>query len=129
METRHKRVGLTVHEAGWVMQHTESEVRGMLKRGELAYSVSGRKIDPASVEPHLVGGLAHESLRWLLAGRITAPKPETLYGQPASLFAGLDQLILASPTLMVDPTTGDSQITINYEQSDRSLNPVLSFVM
>jgi hypothetical protein len=44
-------MGLSVVEAGWLLQKTETQVRGMLRRGELTYVVEGRKIDPASVRP------------------------------------------------------------------------------
>jgi hypothetical protein len=104
------KVGLSVLEAGWLLEKTQGEIRGMLKRGELAYAVAGKKVCPESVACLLATGLQCVLLRSLLSGRVVAPKPERRYGPPASLWDGFDQLYLAGPTLMVDRATGETRI-------------------
>ena len=120
-------------EAGWLLEKTESEIRGMLKRGELAYAVADRKVCPESVAGLLATGLQCMVLRSLLAGRVVAPKPERRYGPPASLWDAFDQLCLAGPTLMVDSANGETRIVPPSEQQGQrtasSLIPVIAFAM
>jgi hypothetical protein len=129
----HDRVGLSALEAGWLLEKTEGEVRGMLKRGELAYAVAGKKVCPESVAGLLTTGLQSVLLRSLLAGRVVAPRPERRYGPPAALWEAFDQLCLFGPTLMVDPASGETRILPAREQqgqrTGRSLIPVITFAM
>lgn len=126
------KVCLSVLEAGWLLGKTEGEIRGMLTRGELAYAVIGKKILGDSVAGLLATGLQQMLLRSLLAGRVIAPKPERRHGPPASLWDGLDQLILASPTLMVNPASGQTRIVpsgFDTQGTHSSLIPVIAFAM
>ena len=69
MKTRiQARVGLSVVEAGWILQKTEGQVTGMLRREELAYAVAGRKIDAESVDELLESEFDRKLLKWLLLG-------------------------------------------------------------
>jgi hypothetical protein len=120
-------------EAGWLLEKTESTVRGMLKRGELEYAVAGKKLCPESVACLFSTGLQSVVLRALLAGRLVAPTPERRYGPPASLWDGFDQLYLAGPTSMVDPASGQTQVLSAHEVEAQgtvsSLIPVITFAM
>ena len=69
------KIGLSVVEAGWLLQRPEGQIRGMLRRGELAYVVAGRKIDPASVREHLDGAYARLLLDVVLGGEFEVPRP------------------------------------------------------
>jgi hypothetical protein len=95
----------------------------MLKRGELAYAVAGRKIAAESVAGLLVDGLQRMLLRSLLAGGVVAPKPERRHGPPASLWEGLEQLILASPALVVGPeaSNGGLFVAVDWSQREQSV--------
>jgi hypothetical protein len=105
-----EKIGLSVLETGWLIQKTEAQVRGMLRRGELSYVIEGRKIDPERVAELVEPGLARWMLGALLRGDVTAPRPETRWGQPASVWAGLDALMLASPAMVRDARTGGTRI-------------------
>jgi hypothetical protein len=101
MTTTHTRIGLSVREAGWLLQKTESQIRGMLHRGELSYVVAGRKIDPASVRASLSGAYGHLLLDVVLAGGFEVPRPDHRWGRPAPLYPGT--LGLAIQTGVVVP--------------------------
>jgi hypothetical protein len=88
------RMGLSVVEAGWLLQKTETQVRGMLRRGELTYVVEGRKIDPASVRRRLDGAYADLLLDCVLGGEFPVPRPEYRSGPPAPLYPGTIGLAL-----------------------------------
>jgi hypothetical protein len=90
------KIGLSVVEAGWLLQKSEAQVRRMLKRGELSYAVDGRLLVIEDVDRLLETALATVCLRWLRRGVIEVPRPEQRWGRPASLFAAFDQLLLAS---------------------------------
>ena len=80
------KIGLSVVEAGWLLQRPEGQIRGMLRRGGLAHVVAGRKIDPASVREHLKGAYAHLLLDVVLRGDVKVPRPEYRGGWPAPLY-------------------------------------------
>jgi hypothetical protein len=88
------KIGLSVFEAGWLLQKTEAQVRGMLRRGELSYAVAGRKIEPASVRMLLHCEYAELMQDVVLAGGIEAPRPERRHGGRAPLLPGVIQLAL-----------------------------------
>jgi hypothetical protein len=134
------KIGLSVHEAGWLLQKTESQVRGMLRRGDLLYAVVERKIDPASVDLLIESPFNRLLFEWLLAGRIAAPKPASRYGPPAPLMEALRLLMLASPALVCDRRTGRTEMVsrladhveepeVTQDGKEPSLKPVLSFIM
>jgi len=104
------KIGLSVVETAWLLQKTEAQVRGMLRRGQLSYAVDGRLVAIDEVEALLPSGFAVASLRWLLSGLISAPRPLKRWGQPAPLFDALDALVLARPALVVNEVTGESEI-------------------
>ena len=108
MTTSHDRIGLSVLEVGWLLQKTESQVRGMLRRGELLYAVEGRKIDPAGIDELIESEFERKLCQWLLAGLLAAPRPQKRYGLPAPLFDGFQQLMLASPALVLEKTVSRS---------------------
>lgn len=83
--TESPKLGLSVLEAGWLLQKTEAQVRGMLRRGELAYVVDRRKIDPASVRRRLHGAYPDHLLDCVLDGKFPVPVPEYRSGPPAPL--------------------------------------------
>src|SRR5437870_13190254 len=83
------KIGLSVVEAGWLLQRPEGQIRGMLRRGELAYVVAGRKIDPASVREHLDGAYARLLLDVVLGGEFEVPRPVCRGGEPAPLYPGI----------------------------------------
>jgi hypothetical protein len=91
MNTRTKtpKLGLSVLEAGWLLQKTEGQIRGMVRRGELSYVVEGRKIDPASVRRRLDGAYAEHLLDCVLGGEFDVPRPEYQSGSPAPLYPGM----------------------------------------
>jgi hypothetical protein len=93
-----RRFGLTVVETGWLLQKTEAQVRGMLKRGELSYAVDRRLIDVRDVQKLLPSGdrLVHLSAAWLTHGLVVAPSPAARWGKPAPLSAGVDALLAAA---------------------------------
>jgi hypothetical protein len=93
-QTRIPKLGLSVLEAGWLLQKTDTQVRSMLRRGELAYVVEGRKIDPASVRRRLDGAYADVLLDCVLGGEFPVPRPEYRSGPPASLYPGTIGLAL-----------------------------------
>jgi hypothetical protein len=134
-----EKIGLSVLETGWLLQKTESQVRGMLRRGELRYVVEGRKVDPESVEGLIESGLARMLMRRLLAGPLVAPCPERRWGEPEDLFAAFDALMLARPALVRDSRTGEVTMVPCLgpalvdgavpEGTESSLNPVLSFAI
>jgi hypothetical protein len=133
------KIGLSVLETGWLLQKTESQVRGMLRRGELRYVVDGRKVDPESVEELIESGLARMLMRRLLAGLLVAPPPQRRWGEPADLFAAFDALMVAAPALVRDSRTGEVAMVPSLgpalvdsagpEGTEPSLKPLLSFVM
>jgi hypothetical protein len=86
MNTNLGKIGLSVVGAGWLLQRTEGRVRGMLRRGELAYAVGGRKIDPASVRDHLDGAYARLLLDVVLGGEFKVPRPLCRGDRPAPLY-------------------------------------------
>ena len=110
MYEANEKIGLSVREAGWLLQKTESQVRRLLRRGELWYAVSERKIDPESVDGLIESEFSRTMMRWLLAGLLVATKPESRYGRPAPLLDALQPLMLASPALVHDERTGRSEI-------------------
>jgi hypothetical protein len=130
------KIGLSVIETGWLLQKTEAQVRGMLRRGELSYAVDRRLVSVSDVEALVGSGLAFACLRWLRYGRISAPTPERRWSSPASLFDGLDALLLASPALVVDVRTGESRVVPELQAAGEatedgkqiSLKPMTSFV-
>lgn len=90
------KIGLSVVETGWLLQKSEAQVRSMLKRAELPYAVEGRLVSIADVEARLETALAFVCFRWLRSGLIDAPRPQTRWGRPASLYAALDALQAAN---------------------------------
>ena len=94
MNGHFSRIGLSVVEAGWLLQKTEAQIRGMLRRGELTYVVERRKIDPVSVREGLSGAYAQLLLDLVLAGEFAVWRPENRYGPPAPLYPGLLGLAL-----------------------------------
>ena len=90
------KIGLSVVEAGWLLQRPEGQIRGMLRRGELAYVVAGRKIDPASVREHLDGAYARLLLGVVLGGEFEVPRPAYRGGEPAPLYPGIVGLAFRS---------------------------------
>ena len=88
------KIGLSVVEAGWLLQRPEARIRGMLRRGELSYVVAGRLIDPASVRACLTGAYARLILDVVLAGGFRVPRPERRWGAPAPLYPGVLGLAL-----------------------------------
>lgn len=86
MKINSTKIGLSVVEAGWLLQRPEGQVRGMLRRGELAYVIAGRKTDPASVREHLDGAYARLLLDVVLGGEFEVPRPEYRGGPPADLY-------------------------------------------
>ena len=97
-----KKIGLSVREAGWLLQKSEGQIRGMLRRGELTYVVERRRIDPVSVRPRLGGDFLRVLLDVVLAGEIEVPRPERRYGPPAPLFPGLLEFALTTGFLARD---------------------------
>ena len=83
------KIGLTVVEAGWLLQRPEGQVRGMLRRGELSFVVAGRKIDPASVRERLDGAYARLLLDVVLGGGFKVPRPTCRGDEPAPLYPGI----------------------------------------
>ena len=83
------KIGLTVVEAGWLLQRPERQIRGMLRRGELRYVVAGRKIDPASVREQLDGAYARLLLDVVLGGGFKVPRPTCRGDEPAPLYPGI----------------------------------------
>jgi hypothetical protein len=106
------KIGLSVLEVGWLLQKTELQVRGMLRRGELLYAIEGRKIDAKSVDAFLKGEFAKMLLRGLLAGLLKAPKPHKRYAPPAPLLDGLrlPLLMLARPAIVRDSRTKRARV-------------------
>jgi hypothetical protein len=96
MNTQTSKIGLSVREAGWFLQKTESQIRGMLRRGELEYVVEGRRIDPASVRPGLGGDYARLLLDLVLAGEFEVPKLERRYGPPAPLYPAVLEFVVTT---------------------------------
>ena len=139
MESLGEKIGLSVGEVGWLLQKTESRVRGMLKRGELSYAVTGKLIDPVGVDDLIESEFTRKLLQWLLAGLLVAPKPERRHGPPAALLDGLRPLMLASPALVRGAHTGEASFVRRLadrlaqdttgEGTEGSLIPVLSFLM
>ncbi len=103
-----KKIGLSVVEAGWLLQKTESQIRGMLHRGELTYVVEGRKIDPTAVGASLAGAYACLLLDLLLAGEFEVPKPEYRYGPPAPLYPGLPGFVYMTGFLVPEQAIENS---------------------
>jgi hypothetical protein len=93
---KHTKLGLSVREAGWLLQKTESQIRGMLRRGELAYVVNARKNDPASVRRLLEGDYARLVLDMVLSGDVAAPPSDRRYAQPAPLYPGILEFVPAT---------------------------------
>lgn len=125
------KIGLSVIETGWLLQKTEAQVRGMLKRAELSYAVDGRLVAVGDVEALLETALASVCFRRLCAGLLVAPRPEKRWGRPASLFAAFDAMMLAAPALVVDEQTESSEIVPNLMEVGKngSLRPVISFLL
>ena len=61
----------------------------MLRRGELAYVVAGRKIDPASVREHLDGAYARLLLDVVLGGEFEVPAARISRGQTRTSVPGM----------------------------------------
>ena len=89
MNVHFTKLGLSVGEAGWLLQKREAQIRGMLRRGELSYVVAGRLIDPASVSACLTSAYARLLLDVVLAGGFVVPRPERRWGAPAPLHPGV----------------------------------------
>ena len=83
------KIGLSVVEAGWLLQRPEGQIRGMLRRGELSFVVAGRKIDPASVREHVDGAYARLLLDVVLGGEFKVPRPTCRGDEPAPLYPGI----------------------------------------
>ena len=94
MHVHFTKLGLSVVEAGWLLQRPEARIRGMLRRGELSYVVAGRLIDPASVRAWLTDAYARLLLDVVLAGGFVVPRPERRWGAPAPLHPGVLGLAL-----------------------------------
>lgn len=92
--TNYPKVGLSVCEAGWLLQRTEGQVRGLLRRGELTYVVEGRKIDAESVRTRLSGAYARLLLDVVLGADFEVPRPEHRWGAPAPMCPGVLGLAL-----------------------------------
>lgn len=89
-----KQRGLSAQEAGWLLQKTESQVRGMLRKGELRYATSGGNIDPESVRSLLPDELVEWILNHMVAGAVIAPRPEARYGEPEPLPRSVPELMV-----------------------------------
>ena len=89
-----RRLGLSLCEAGWLLQRPEGQIRGMLRRGELTYVVEGRKIDPTSVRANLAAAYARLLLDLLLADGFEVPRPEHRWGPPAPHYPEVLRLAL-----------------------------------
>jgi len=96
------KIGLSVVEAGWLLQRPESQIRGMLRRGELAYVINGRKIDPARVRPLLDGAYALLLLDVVLGGQFEVPRPDYRGGPPAPLYPGTLGLALQTGCFVLE---------------------------
>ena len=94
------KIGLSVVEAGWLLQRPEGQIRGMLRRGELTYVVAGRRIDPAGVRARLTGAYARLLLDAVLAGGLEVPRPERRGAAPAPLYPGMLGLALQTGYLV-----------------------------
>ena len=120
MNTNSTKIGLSVVEAGWLLQGSEGQVRGMLRRGELAYVVDGRKLAPASVRERLQGAYARLLLDVVLGGDFKVPRPEYRSGPPAPLYP--DTLGLALQTGVYVP---EEEIEPLMDELAESLGPEL----
>lgn len=120
MNVHFTKLGLSVCEAGWLLQKPEGQIRGMLRRGELRYVVAGRMIDPASVRARLTGAYARLLLDVVLAGRFVVPRPERRWAAPAPLYPGV--LGLALQTGFVVP---EDEIEPRLDELARTLGPEL----
>ena len=125
------KIGLSVVEAGWLLQKSEAQVRGMLDRGELSYAVDRCLLEVEDVERLLETSLAAVCLRWLRLGRIDAPRPRQRWGRPASLFASFDDLLLAAQSLVRGDTAEHAPLVlpgaheggVAVDRTNRSLDP------
>ena len=104
MNVHFTKLGLSVGEAGWLLQRPEARIRGMLRRGELSYVVAGRIVDPASVRACLTDAYARLLLDVVLAGGFVVPRPERRWGAPVPIHPGV--LGLALQTGFVVPEDG-----------------------
>ena len=102
MNTTQAKIGLSVLEAGWLLQRPEGRIRGMLRRGELTYVVGGRKIDPSGVRERLDGAYAHLLLGAVLGGAFEVPKPEHRGCPPAALYPGTLGLLIQTGIFLPD---------------------------
>ena len=98
------KIGLSVLETGWLLQKSEAQVRGMLKRGELSYAVGRRLLAIKDVERLIETPLATVCLLWLRLGLIEAPRPPERWGQPVSLVASLKQILLVATSPLLAET-------------------------
>jgi hypothetical protein len=81
MTTYPDKIGLSTLEAGWLLQKTEGQVHGMLRRRELHCVVEGRLIDPDDVDSFIESEFDRMLMRRLLAGVLVAPRPEKRWGE------------------------------------------------
>lgn len=88
------KIGLSVVEAGWLLQRSEGQIRGMLRRGQLTYVVEARRIDPESVRSRLGGAYARLLLDLVLGSEFEVPRPERRWRPPAPLYPGVLGLAL-----------------------------------
>ena len=119
---RNEKLGLSVLEAGWLLQKTESQVRGMLRRGELAYAVEGHKVDFESVQNLLGSGFARACARWLRCGLIVAPPPERRWGKPVPLWVALDALLITGSAMRITNEIGKEHLSAKSDSTEYDRN-------
>lgn len=83
------RIGVSTREAGWLLSRSESQVRRLLKTGELAYAVRPTRLTVESVSTRFpddaLRPVREAALAAILQGRMRAPAPTTRYARPAPI--------------------------------------------
>jgi hypothetical protein len=80
------RIGVTIRETGWLLSRTESQVRRLVRTGQLRYAVSPTRLCAESVRALFADDalrpLREAALTAILEGRVQVPSPSTRYARP-----------------------------------------------
>jgi hypothetical protein len=88
-----EKSGLSITEAGWLLQKRRSEILAMIQQGDLLPAAVAGEIDPESVRPLLAEELHHQVLDIVISGILTAPPLEWEDAQPGPLPVDLADLV------------------------------------
>jgi hypothetical protein len=83
------RIGVTIREAGWLLTRSESQVRRLVRTGELSYAVRPTRLTVESVGSRFpddaLRPLREAALTAVLEGRVRVPPPITRYARPVPI--------------------------------------------